>query len=199
MENANNEPLAGTLTQLIGQVDAGDEQAQAALCDLVYGELRNIGRRARSRSPSCSLATTDIVQEFFGSILANGRLGQMKNRRYFFTAAAGQMRRLIIDHWRHKKTEIAGGKLKRVELDPWLDDIMQSAASRCGGDLEALNAALVKLQHDRPREHEIVQLKFFAGLTNEQTATTLGISVDTVKRDWQRARARIGAQLTDEL
>jgi RNA polymerase sigma factor (TIGR02999 family) len=198
MENRDGEPLAGTLTRLIDQIDAGDDAAQVALCELVYNELRAIGRRARRRGPGCSLATTDIVHEFLGGILAKGRLGQMKNRRYFYAAAANQMRRLLIDQWRLKHAKARGGDRQREALEPWLDEMVDSAASRCGGDLEALDAALTRLKDERPREYEIVQLKFFAGLTNEQIAKTIGISVDTVKRDWQRARARLGAMLIDD-
>jgi RNA polymerase sigma factor (TIGR02999 family) len=131
-------------------------------------------------------------------MLAKGRLGEMKNRRYFYAAAADQMRRLLIDHWRHKKSQAAGGHMKRQELDPWLDELTDSTAKRCGGDLEALDSALRRLKADRPRQYEIVQLKFFAGLTNEQVADTLGISIDTVKRDWKIARARLGACLDNE-
>jgi RNA polymerase sigma factor (TIGR02999 family) len=198
MQGHDGEAFAGTLTQLIRQIDDGDEAAQAALCDLVYKELRDIGRRARRRSLGCTLATTDIVHEFLGRVLAKGRLGQMKNRRYFYAAAADQMRRLLIDRWRLKRTKARGGDRHREELEPWLDELVDSAASRCGGDLESLDAALTQLREQRPRQYEIVQLKFFAGLTNEEIAKTLGVSVDTVKRDWQRARARLGACLCDD-
>lgn len=189
--------LAGTLTRLISDIDGGDQAAQAEFCGLVYHELRQIGRRVR-KQPGDSLATTDVVHEFFGRVLGDGRLGQMKNRRYFYAAAADQMRRLIIDHWRHKQTLREGGGLKREELDPWLDELTESAAARGGGDLEALEKALAQLKADRPRQHEIVQLKFFAGLTNEQIAETLDVSIDTVKRDWRVARARLGARLSDD-
>jgi RNA polymerase sigma-70 factor, ECF subfamily len=198
MSGPDSEPPAGNLTRLFGRIEAGDGAAQAELCELVYQELHEIGRRARRRGPGCSLATTDVVHDFMGRFLGDGRLGQMKNRRYFYAAAADQMRRLIIDHWRKKKTKRQGGHLKREPLDPWLDEVTDSAASRCGGDLEALDQALARLKHDRPRQYEIVQLKFFAGLTNEQVAETLDISIDTVKRDWRIARARLGALLTDD-
>src|SRR4051794_33260132 len=100
MDDSNGEALAATLTQLIGKIDDGDEAAQSKLCELVYQELREVGQRARRRYAGCSLTTTEVVHEFLGRILADGRLGQMKNRRYFYAAAADQMRRLIIDHWR---------------------------------------------------------------------------------------------------
>jgi RNA polymerase sigma factor (TIGR02999 family) len=198
MVSPDGEAVASPLTRLIGQVAAGDQSAQAEFCALVYDELRVIGRRARRRSAGCSLATTEVVNEFLGRILADDRLGEMKNRRYFYATAADQMRRILIDHWRHKKSQSAGGHLQRVELEPWLDELTVSVASRCGGDLEALDLALARLKKDRPRQHEIVLLKFFAGLTNDQAAETLDVSIDTVKRDWQAARARLGAILCDE-
>jgi RNA polymerase sigma factor (TIGR02999 family) len=197
VKSSDGDAIAGTLTRLIGQIDAGDESAQAELCDLVYNELRAIGRRMRRRGADCSLATTDVVHEFLGGMLAKGRLGEMKNRRYFYAAAADQMRRILIDHWRHKRTQRDGGHLQRADLDPWLDELTDSAAERGGGDLEALDAALTRLKALRPRQHEIVQLKFFAGLTNEQVAEALNLSIDTVKRDWKTARARLGACLSD--
>ena len=190
-------PLEGTVTRLIGQIEAGDGAAQAELCDLVYKELRAIGRRMRRNRADCSLATTDVVHEFLGGFLAKGRLGQMKNSRYFYATAADQMRRILIDHWRHKRTRLDGGRLKREQLDPWLDELAESAAARCGGDLDTFDTALARLRADRPRQHEVVQLKFFAGLTNEQIARSLEVSVDTVKRDWKIARARLGACLSD--
>jgi RNA polymerase sigma factor (TIGR02999 family) len=188
---------SGKVTRLISEIDAGNQLAQSELCDLVYSELRAIGQGMRKQGPDCSLATTDVVHEFLGRVIADGRLGQMKNRRYLFSAAADQMRRLIVDHWRRKRTLAGGGNRKREELDPWLDELTESAASHCGGDLEALDIALNRLRIDRPRQFEIVQLKFFAELTNDEIADTLLISIDTVKREWKRARARLGASLIE--
>jgi RNA polymerase sigma-70 factor, ECF subfamily len=199
MQVRDGEIMPGMVTQLIDRIDAGDGTAQSEFCELVYNELRSIAQRLRRRSSGCSLATTEVVHEFLGRILTDGRLREMKNRRYFYAAAADQMRRLLIDHWRQKQTLAKGGHMRRAELDPWLDEMTDSAATRGGGDLEALDAALTTLKSDRPRQHEIVQLKFFGGLTNEEVARTLGISVDTVKRDWQVARARLGAQLSADL
>jgi RNA polymerase sigma factor (TIGR02999 family) len=198
MGGLDGEALAGTLTRLIGQIDAGDLSAQAELCERVYDELRAIGQRIRRLGPNCSLATTDVVHEFLGRVLSDGRLGQMKNRRYFYAAAADQMRRLLIDHWRHKRTKKRGGHMQQHALDAWLDDLTDSAASRCAGDLELLDAALIRLKEQRPRQHEIVQLKFFAGLSNQQVAEMLDVSIDTVKRDWQKGRARLGACLCND-
>lgn len=191
------EVAIGTLTRLIGQVDAGDKAAQEALYELVYDELRRVARNLPRRGNGDSLATTEVVHEFVGRMITDGRLGQMKNRRYFYAAAAGQMRRLLIDCWRKKRAQIRGGGRQREPIEPWLDELVDSTASRCGGDLEALDGALTRLKDDRPRQYEIVQLKFFAGLTNEQIARTLEVSIDTVKRDWRLARARLGASLCE--
>jgi RNA polymerase sigma factor (TIGR02999 family) len=198
-ERDDSAELTGSVTRLIGQIDAGEPAAQAELCALVYDELRAIGRRMRRRHGDGALETTDIVHEFFGRVLADGRLGQMKNRRYFYAAAADQMRRILIDHWRHKKTQAAGGHLHRQPLEPWLDELTDSAAARSGGDLVALDEALMRLKADRPRQHEVAQLKFFAGLTNEDVAKVLDVSIDTVKRDWQLARARLGALMGERV
>jgi RNA polymerase sigma factor (TIGR02999 family) len=198
MESQDQSALAGTLTRLIGQIDAGYSSAQEKLCQLVYNELISIGRRVRQHRNDCSLETTDVVHEFLGQMLSNGRLGQMKNRRYFFAVAADQMRCMLIDHWRKKQAEKHGGELKRVPLDQWLDELTDCAAARSGGDLEALDVALSRLKSSRPRQHEVFQLKFFGGLTNQQIAETIQTSIDTVKRDWERARAHVGAHLSQD-
>ena len=142
----------------------------------------------RRRSAGCSLATTDIVNDFLGGILAKGRLGEMKNRRYFYATATDQMRCLLIDRWRHKQAQCV---VAIASAETWNHGSMSlsiAAASRCGGDLEALDAALASLKQDRPRQFEIVQLKFFAGLANVQFAQILEVSIDTIKRDWEIAR-----------
>lgn len=194
-EKGDSEELTSSVTGLIGQIDAGDPAAQAELCAIVYDELRAIARRLRRGRSDGALETTEIVHEFFGRVLADGRLSQMKNRRYFYAAAADQMRRILIDHWRRTRTQAAGGHLHREPIEPWLDQLTDSAASRAGGDLAALDEALTRLKSDRPRPHEVAQLKFFVGLGNEEIATVLDVSVDTVKRDWQLARARLGVLL----
>lgn len=192
----DGEQLAGAVTQLIGEIERGDKAAQDDFCQLVYDELRAIARRAKRSTSGNSLGTTEIVNEFLGGLLANERIGVMKNRRYFYGAAADQMRRILIDRWRRNRSQARGGNRRQEELEPWLDELVDSVASRCGGDFESLELALSRLQRDRPRQHEIVQLKFFAGLTNEQIAEALEVSTDTVKRDWKIARARLGACLS---
>jgi RNA polymerase sigma factor (TIGR02999 family) len=189
-------PLAdGVVTALIVKIEAGDKAARDELCELVYKKLLVIGKRMRQRSAGSSLATGEVVNEFLNDLLVSGRLGKMKNRRYLFKVAADQMHRLLIDRFREKRAKKRGGDRQREHLDPWLDELVDSASSRCGGDLEALDAALARLKHERPRQHEVVLGKFFVGLTNEQIAETLEVSIDTVKRDWKIARARLGASL----
>jgi RNA polymerase sigma factor (TIGR02999 family) len=187
----------GLLTGLIERIGAGDGHAQTEFCRVVYDELRACARRLRRGRGSHTLATTDVVHECLGRLLEAGRLGGMKNRRYFYAAAADQMKRVLIDHWRRKRTNKAGGHLQRQPLDPWLDDLVDSTAARCGGDLEALDAALDQLKADRPRQYEIIQLRFFAGMAHEHIAETLGVSPDTVKRVWRISRARLGHLLKD--
>ena len=141
MEIGDGKAPAGTLTRLIGDIDSGSEVAREELCQLVYDELRIIGRKLRRGKGS--LATTDLVHEFMSRILSDGRLGQMKNRRYFYAAAVDQMRRILIDHLRRKRTLKEGGLLKRDDLEPWLDELVDSTAMRSGGDLEALDSRCV--------------------------------------------------------
>jgi RNA polymerase sigma factor (TIGR02999 family) len=198
LDSRDGDQPPGTLTRLIDQIDAGDSAAQDEFCELVYRELQEIAARVKRRHDAGSWATSDVVHEFVGQMLTRGRLGQMKNSSYFYAVAADQMGRLLIDHWRRKKRIKRGGRLERVELGPWLDEVTDSAAARAGGDLDALDQALAQLKRDRPQQHRIVMLKFFAGLTNEQVAELLGISIDKVKRDWKIAKARLGARLSDD-
>jgi RNA polymerase sigma factor (TIGR02999 family) len=187
----------GELTMLIDRMDHGDDQAHSEFCERVYEELRVVARGLRTKMHVDAMETTDVVQDLFGRWLQGARLSQMKNRRYFYAAAADQMRRMLIDHIRHRATQAAGGGHKQVN-DPHLDALAESTSSQCGGDLEAMNAALEKLKADDARLYEVVRLKFFAGLTVEQIAESLGVSTDTVKRCWREARERLKRFLKTE-
>jgi RNA polymerase sigma factor (TIGR02999 family) len=191
--------LGGTVTRLIAKIEAGDEEAHNQLCELVYGQLRVIARRFRHRMNVHSCETTEVVHELVGGFMAGDRFGKMKNRRYFYAAAADQIRRLLIEHLRRRARKTAGGHLRRVALEPWLDELRESTEVRCGSDMESLDLALTRLKKERPRQHLIVQLKFFAGLTNAQIADSLNVSVDTIKREWRVTRAWLGSRLSKKL
>ncbi len=181
----------GELTLLIDRMDRGDAAAHAEFCEQVYAGLRDVAHRMRSRIRVDSLESADLVQDLFGAWLRDARLSQMKNRRYFYKAAADQIHRMLVDHVRHKATRAAGGQMNRVDGDACLDALAESTTSRCGGNLESINAALDKLKTEDSQLHEIVRLKFFAGMTIEQIAETREVSVDTVKRHWRQARDRL--------
>lgn len=185
----------GEITELILKIDAGVESAREELCNLVYDELKQVARGLLKRGNYESLDSTDVVHNLFEKMFRKGQLGDLKNRRYFYTTATDLMRKLLIDHWRHGQTKAAGGHLKRNDLDMLLDQLVNSVETRSGGDVEALNTQLVLLQQERPRQFEVVQLRFYGGLTIEQTAEVLEVSVDTVKRDWKLARAKLHARL----
>jgi RNA polymerase sigma-70 factor, ECF subfamily len=190
--HANND--VGELTLLIDRIERGDVQAQAEFCQRVYDELRAVAHRLCGRFRIDALETTDVVQDLFGQWLRDGRLSQMKNRRYFYAAAADQMRRILIDHLRRNATQAAGGRMKRADFDVAIDALVESTSSQCG-DLEMMDAALDRLKERSPRAYDIVRMKFFAGMTIEQIADTLGVSVDIVKRQWQQARERLKLDL----
>jgi RNA polymerase sigma factor (TIGR02999 family) len=195
MESPNASNSVGELTVLIDRIERGDAQAQAEFCQRVYDELRAVAHRLCGRLRVDALETTDVVQDLFGQWLRDGRLCEMKNRRYFYAAAADQMRRILIDHLRRNATQAAGGRMKRADLDAAIDALIQSTSSQCGGDLEMMNAALDRLKEQSPRAYEIVRMKFYAGMTIEQIAETLGVSVDIVKRQWKQARERLKLDL----
>jgi RNA polymerase sigma-70 factor (ECF subfamily) len=196
MSSPNPNDAVSMLTMLIDRIDQGDDDAHAEFCERVYDELRVVARGLRSRLHIDAMETGDVVQDLFGKWLQDARLGQMKNRRYFYAAAADQMRRLLIDHLRHRATQVAGGGLKRAD-DAALDALAESTASHCGGDFDGMDAALEKLKAHDERMYQVVRLKFFGGLTVEQIAESLGVSVDTVKRDWRAAREELRRHLKE--
>lgn len=172
------------LTQLL-QEGAGSE----ALLPLVYEELRAIaaGRMGVERAGH-TLQATALVHEAYVRLLADERPG-WRDRGHFFAAAAEAMRRILIDHARRVRSQKRGGDLQRVTL---------GGREGSGGDLElgpdeliALDEALERLAAEDPRAAEVTRLRFFAGLSVEETAAALELSVRSVHREWAFARARL--------
>jgi len=171
-------------TQLLAAVDQGDPKAAEKLLDLVYEELRRLASfKMAQEAPGQTLQPTALVHEAWLRLVgATDR--RFENRAHFFSAAAEAMRRILIDRARRKLTQRHGGGYERVGLDGY-----DLAVPESDQQLLAVHDALDKLAKDHPVQAELVKLRYFAGLTNEETAQLLDISVSTAKNYWSFSRA----------
>ena len=171
-------------TLLLTAVKEGDPKAADELLELVYQELRRLAaHRMAQELPGQTLQATALVHEAWLRLVGSGE-PKFENRAQFFAAAAEAMRRILIDRARRKATQKHGGSYERVDLDG-----CELAAPNTDDQLLAVNDALDKLARDHPVQAELVKLRYFAGLTNEETAHLLDISVSTAKNYWSFSRA----------
>jgi RNA polymerase sigma-70 factor, ECF subfamily len=181
------------VTRLLVAWRNGDRGALDALTPLVYTELRRLARRhmARERRPDHTLQTTALVNEAFIRLIDLKRIA-WQDRAHFFAISARLMRRILVDHARSRGYLKRGGGAKKVLLE----DLEGPAAQR-PVDVIALDDALEALSAIEPRKSQVVELRFFGGLTVEETAAVLDVSADTVKRDWRLARVWLRRELKD--
>ena len=173
------------ITRVLDAVQHGDAAAAEELLPLVYHELRKLAARKMAReSPAHTLQPTALVHEAWLRLLKPEEQARFANRAHFFAAAAEAMRRILIDSARRKKRLKHGGDLERVDLDS-----VEVPLPMPADQLLALDEALDRLVKVDPRAAEVVKLCFFAGLTQEQAAKELAMSVSTVERLWAFARA----------
>ena len=171
------------VTRILNAIEAGDLHAAEQLLPLVYDELRKLAalQMAHDR-PGETLNPTALVHEAYLRLIGDGNERRYHDRGHFFAVAATAMRHIRIDQARRKKSAKHGGKAQRLELD----DV---AAPTGDDELLALDEALTRLTALDARKAQLVELRFFAGLTNDQAAAVLGISPTTADRDWAFARA----------
>lgn len=176
------------VTELLNAAGAGDARALDRVLPLVYAELRRLAESYfRAERTEHTLQTTALVHEAYLR-LVNAPDLNWENRRHFFGIAAQAMRQILVDHARRRGAQKrAGGR--QVTLD---DDNVGAAAS---DDVIGVDEALQRLAATSPRAARVVELRYFAGLSIEQTAETLDVSVATVKRDWLSARAWLQREL----
>jgi RNA polymerase sigma factor (TIGR02999 family) len=180
------------VTELLLAWKDGDAAARDVLFDAVYGELRRLARTRLARErPDQSIAPTALVHEAYLKLVDQRRV-QWQNRSHFFAIAGKVMRRILVDHARARAAAKRGGDA-RVPLDD-AEVLMAPIAI----DVLALDAALEKLASLDRRQSELVELRFFAGLTVEETAAALDVAPITVKRDWALAKAWLFRELQDE-
>lgn len=179
----------GDVTLLLEAAGGGDRQALERLYEHVYGELRSMANSGMRRERNGhTLQPTALVNEAF--IKLNPSAVSWQNRRHFFGAAAQAMRRILVDHARQKQAEKRGDGLERVTLTD-----LEVGAPETDLDVLAVNEALDRLAADEPRLAELVNLRFFAGMSIADTAQAMDLSPATVKRDWTFARAWLMDQI----
>jgi RNA polymerase sigma factor (TIGR02999 family) len=173
-------------TLLLAAVENGDPTAADQLLNLLYGELRQLAASKMAReAPGQTLQPTALVHEAWLRLVVS-KDRKFENRAHFFSAAAEAMRRILIDRARQKLRIRHGGKLERVDFEG-----QDLAAPEADEQLVAVHEALNILAKDHPIQAEVVKLRYFIGMTNEETAEVLGVSVATVKNYWTFARTWI--------
>jgi RNA polymerase sigma factor (TIGR02999 family) len=179
------------VTELLRNWSDGDKQAQEKLFQIVYQELhRQAARYLRREHAGLSLQTTDLIHEAYLRLI-DQRHSEWKNRLHFFAIAATIMRHILVDHARSRQAAKRGGGDIRLQLE----DAMVFLP---GQDLDfvALDEALTRLATIDPQQTQIVELRFFSGLSVEETAKVLGVSDRTIKRDWKVAKAWLRRELS---
>jgi RNA polymerase sigma factor (TIGR02999 family) len=171
----------------------GDVRAFDRLVPLVHSELRRLARRHMGRErPGHTLQATALVNEAYLRLVAVNRV-RWQNRAHFFAMAARMMRRILVDSARARGNDKRGGGARKVSLNDAL-----VVADEPAQDLVALDEALTALEEIHPRKSQVVELRFFGGLSLEETAEALHISTDTVKRDWRFAKLWLLRELKAE-
>jgi RNA polymerase sigma factor (TIGR02999 family) len=182
---------AHDVTALLLEWRSGDEKAVGRLLPLVHGELRRLAKRQMAgERPGHVLQATALVNEVYLRLVDIQRV-QWQDRAHFFAIAARLMRRVLVDFARAQKNQKRGGALHRVTLDQNL-----LVAGEAPVDLIAIDDALRALAVEYERKAQVVELRFFGGLSVEETAEALGISQETVMRDWKFAKNWLMRQLS---
>lgn len=178
-------PDGGTpVTELLANWGLGDATAREQLIPVVYAELRRLARRyLRRERPDHTLQSAALVHEAYLR-LVDQSLPEWQSRAHFFGVAAQLMRQILVDHARHHRAAKRGAGVPRLTLDPAM-----AIAQKPEVDVVELDDALSKLAQLDPEQSRLVELRFFGGLSIEETAVVMGISPATVKREWAIARA----------
>lgn len=176
------------VTHILHAIEAGDAKATDELLPLVYEELRLLAAQKLSHEPpGQTLQSTALVHEAYLRMVGNRR-ERWDGRGHFFAAAAEAMRRILVENARRKKSLKRGGRRGRIDLNE-PEAAVHPGDEADTDELLALNEAVEKLSQIDATRAEVVKLRYFAGLTIEQVATSMGISIATAKRYWTYARA----------
>jgi len=182
----------GLVTELIGEIAAGDSKAKERLFEAVYRELHKIARDMMVRErPDHTLQATALVNEAYLRLAGGEILTNPRNRRYFFGAAAKAMRQVLRDYVDMHQAKKRGGDWKRVPLE----DVLFGLKNLEVENNVALDEALTRLAAMDRRAYDIVELRFFGGMRHDEIAKELGVSVSTVEKEWRYARAWLRHEL----
>ncbi|MGH7597758.1 MAG: sigma-70 family RNA polymerase sigma factor [bacterium] len=189
MQNHHNE-----ITQLLLDLSGGNRAAVDALMPLVYEELQVLARRhLRGERSAHTLNTTALVHEAYLKLI-DQQHASWQNRAHFFAIAAQAMRRILINYAKSRSAKKRGGGQPLATFDE--EFVVQEARAE---ELVALDEALSELATLNARQSQVVECQFFGGLTHEEIAEALGVSVPTVRRDWRLARAWLSRELTNSM
>ena len=184
---------SGDIATYLEEIGQGDPGAVEKLVPLVYDELRRIAAaHLRRERPDHTLQPTALVNELYLKLLGQREMA-LHDRAHFLSVAARLMRQILVDHARAHRAEKRAGRLTRVTLD----DRRVPSPER-DVDLLALDDALGRLAEKDPQLARLVELRFFGGLTNPETAAVLGVSRATVEREWDTAKAWLLRQMTKD-
>lgn len=182
------------ITTLLIDWNGGDRKALEKLMPLVYDELRRIAHRhLRGESPGRTLQTTALVHEAYIKMIDQTR-ANWQNRAQFFGVAANMMRRILLDHARKRLRQKRGGGAFKISLDDGAFDASDERAA----ELVALDEALERLEKEDPQKAKLVELRYFGGLSIEETAEVLGIGTATVIRHWRVVKAWLYKEIAGE-
>jgi RNA polymerase sigma-70 factor, ECF subfamily len=180
---------ASQITKMLGDVRGGDKRASAKLIDAVYSDLRGMAHNVFSNErPDHTLQPTALVHEAWLRIFS-GTAVDWRDRRHFYAIAARQMRRILVDHGREFRAAKRGSGFKVA-----LDENQASPSNAC--EIGEVDELLERLQRSDPEAAKVVEMKFFAGMTDEEVAAELGCSHSTVRRHWDFAKAWLVRQMT---
>ncbi len=175
--------IAHSVTQLLDRWNHGDLEALDELMPLIYDELRKMARRyMRRQTPGHTLQTTALIHEAYLRMVKQ-KEKHFENRAHFFGVAAQAMRHILVDYARARQTARRGGGATPISLEEAAIVTQERAA-----ELVAFDDALRELEKLSKRQSLVVELRYFGGLTVDETATVLGVSADTVMRDWSMAK-----------
>jgi RNA polymerase sigma factor (TIGR02999 family) len=184
-------PASSEITSLLVAWSEGDEAALAALVPRVYAELYRLAHHyMRSERSGLTMQTTALVHEAYLRLVDTRRV-RWESRAHFLGVAAQAMRRILVDEARGRATGKRGGALRRVPLEE--NDVLAPAR---GENLLALDDALTALAEVDPRKSRVVELRYFGGLTEKETAIVLGVSPETVQREWRVAKVWLLRELS---
>ena len=182
-----------SVTDLLLRARAGDSSALADVFPLIYDELRAIAERQLWKErDGHTLSPTALVHEAYMRLIDYNRM-EWSGRAHFLRVAATAMRRVLVDHARGQRSLKRGGRLRRVSIDA-----VQLSADEQVELLIAVDSALEKLQLHDARQAQVVECRFFGGMTEEETAEALGIGLRTVKRDWAKAKSWLYREISGD-